>query len=152
MNRRQQTFLLIGLSGVMLAVYGRALWPRPAALAEAPAGAPPTAEADHAASTHAPALASPLETPAARVRQQQRAHAARLGWRRDPFTRGGAGGDVSGLTLVGILWDAHAPVAMINDQMLHVGDAVSGYTVLEIAQDRVTLSDGTDTFQLTITP
>ena len=70
------------------------------------------------------------------------ARATELAWGRDPFTGGSADSEVSGFDLSGILWDAAAPIAVINGQMLRVGDEVEGYRVVTITQDRVTLSDG----------
>lgn len=59
---------------------------------------------------------------------------------------------VRGLTLSGILWDVHHPMAILNDQMVSVGDDVEDYQVLEIRSDRVLLSDGTETIQLLVSP
>ena len=75
-----------------------------------------------------------------------------LAWRRDPFTKGAAMGERSGLTLSGILWDPNAPLAILNGQMVRVGDEIGGYHVLEITQDHVAVSDGTHTIDLRLAP
>ena len=85
-------------------------------------------------------------------RADQRRRSEQLGWKRDPFTRGSALSGLTGLTLSGILWDAHRPMAMINDQMVRVGETLDGYTIVEITADHVSMTDGTDTFQLQIAP
>lgn len=87
---------------------------------------------------------------AAQGRQAQREHEASLTWRRDPFTRGGSAAGVRGLTLSGILWDPQKPIAILNEQMVSVGDEVDDYQVLDIRPDRVLLTDGTETIQLLI--
>ena len=52
---------------------------------------------------------------------------------RDPFTRDVAMDPMGGLRLSGILWDASAPIAIINGQMVQVGDDLEGYQVVEIS-------------------
>ena len=85
-------------------------------------------------------------------RAVQRSRAGQLAWNRDPFTRGRGIGLGGGFTLSGILWDASAPIAIINGQMVHVGEELDGYRVVEITQDRVSISDGAQTHQLLISP
>jgi hypothetical protein len=84
-------------------------------------------------------------------REAQRARLAQLAWTRDPFVRGGSG-LMSGYVLSGILWDATAPIAIINGEMLRAGDRLDGYRVTKIEQDRVTITDGDQTLQLQIAP
>ena len=84
------------------------------------------------------------------TRRAQRDQGARLSWRRDPFLRGGAAGGPAGLTLEGILWDAASPIAMINGQMLRVGEEIEGYRVTGIRQDRVSLTDGSGAYELSV--
>ena len=69
-----------------------------------------------------------------------------------PFTGLRADGLVSHLVLTGILWDPSQPVAIINGEMLRIGDSVGGYRVLHITQDQVSLTDGHDTLMLTFAP
>ena len=148
MNRaRQQQLILGALVCVMVGVYVRAL-----------------RRLHHAAPPAAPAVevSIPGREPPVSVtfslpdrsaqRDAQRQEAARLMWDRDPFTRGASMGQASGFTLSGILWDAASPIAILNGQMLHVGDELDGYRVLEIAPDHVAVSDGVETFQLSIVP
>lgn len=85
-------------------------------------------------------------------REAQRQRATLLAWGRDPFARGAGAGQISGLNLSGILWDASAPIAIINGQMLRVGEELEGYRVTEITQDRVLLTDGAHTVSLHIAP
>ena len=52
----------------------------------------------------------------------------------------------------GVVLGFATPEAFINGQTLRVGDELDGYRVTEITHDRVTVSDGTQTFQLLIVP
>jgi|GEM_PF-3647639 len=45
-------------------------------------------------------------------------------------------------TLVGILWDAAHPLAIIGDQTVGVGDTVSGWQVTRIQQNGVEIQRG----------
>ena len=85
-------------------------------------------------------------------REAQRQHAQVLAWRRDPFTRGAATGELSGLQLSGIIWDAQNPLAIINGGTVRVGDEVGGYYVVEITPDHVAVSDGAQTLDLRLAP
>ena len=143
---RQQLLILAGLVVVMAAVYakiGRGTPRHPAAEAVS------TPEVAGAAGTAAEVVMLDLPD-AVPTRQAQHDRASRLAWGRDPFTGGDAGAEVSGFDLSGILWDATQPIAIINGQMLRIGDALEGYRVTQIAQDSVSLSDGSQTLTLTI--
>ena len=70
---------------------------------------------------------------------------------RDPFSRPvvtASENESPALVLGGIVWDAQNPAAVINDQVLKVGSAINGNTVMDIQKDRVILSDGFNQFEL----
>ena len=74
----------------------------------------------------------------------------KLVWGRDPFS-----GKVYSsterainLSLSGILWDSKNPQALINSEIVRVGDTLGNYTVIGITKDRVILNDGTKDFEL----
>lgn len=72
-------------------------------------------------------------------------------WVRDPFSSGPAVSSpttISDMRLTGILWDDVAPLAMINDNPIGVGDKIGGYTVADIQKDTVILTDGTKNYEL----
>jgi hypothetical protein len=148
---QRQLAVFVGLVMVMVAVYVRALGPRaprtPRPVVAEEAATPPASQ-DPAAG----ASATERSVGTGDVREAQREHAAALTWRRDPFTRGGSAAGVRGLTLSGIIWDPLRPIAILNDQMVSVGDEVEDYQVLEIGTDRVLLTDGAETIQLLINP
>jgi hypothetical protein len=85
-------------------------------------------------------------------REAQRERSVRLVWGRDPFAWTVKSRQGTELNLSGILWDASQPIAIINGRMLYVGEALEGYRVVEISHDRVSVTDGAQTFQLFITP
>ena len=149
MNRLQRQALIFGiLVCVMAAVYARAFALRRSA--RRPAVPPTAASAQRPVGVSAgPDVSSPQEVLA--HREAQRAYAGGLSWNRDPFARGRTGA-VGGFTLSGILWDAQQPIAIINGQMLQVGEELDGYRVADIGQDHVSLTDGTHTYQLLIAP
>jgi len=70
-------------------------------------------------------------------------------WLRDPFSASstpikGYGGP----TLDGIMWDKKNPMAIINNNIVKIGDTVSGNTVVDIKQDKVILNDGSKDIEL----
>ena len=155
---QRQMAIFIALIGVMIVVYARALRPStpqrsPATPATGTAQAGPAPKQESgiipASDGQRMVLAMPERST---QREAQRQHATLLAWGRDPFTRGTATGDGSGLTLAGILWDPQQPLAIINGQTVHVGEELEGYRVTEITQDHVSITDGTQTFQLLIAP
>lgn len=93
-----------------------------------------------------------LTAPPSAQRTAQRQRVAQLAWARDPFFRGAASPQTSELALSGILWDAAQPIAIINGQMVRVGEELEGYRVVEISHDVVSVTDGTQTFQLQLSP
>ena len=148
----QQKAVLGALVCVMVAVYVRAF--RPAAgqaTAPAPEASPEAVGTAPAESAGALDVAQPMPDHSVQRRAQQD-HAATLGWARDPFTRSAGTGELSGFSLAGILWDERDPIAMINGQPVRAGDELEGYRIVSIGRDRVSLSDGTDTYQLLLAP
>lgn len=66
--------------------------------------------------------------------------------KRNPFTFGLAenSGAVLGPNLIlnGILWSEESPSAVINENVLGVGDAIGGFKVKQILKDSVVLDNG----------
>lgn len=89
-----------------------------------------------------------------RTPEGERARQARregfVGWGRNPFSprEEEKTSDAVELVLAGIAWDAVGPRAVINDQILTVGDTIEGNTVVAIKQDRVVLNDGVRDYEL----
>ncbi len=70
-------------------------------------------------------------------------------WGRSPFLqKTEAVVTPTKLILAGIAWDDQGPKAVINDQIVGVGDKVGGNTVVSIKKDRVIMNDGSSDFEL----
>jgi hypothetical protein len=75
----------------------------------------------------------------------------KIGLIRDPFT-----GDTitsqetatSTIYLSGIFFDQNLPMAIINDNIIKIGDRIDEYTVVGIEQDKVILNDGVKDLEL----
>ena len=145
MPTQRQKVILGVLVVVMAAVYLRG-WRPPTHAVPAPEAAPEASPADNA-----PGAPPVPRQDVSADRAAQRRRAADVTWGRDPFLRGGTEA-ASGLVLSGILWDAQAPVAILNGQMLHLGEELDGFRVTLITSDAVTVTDGTETFQLHTAP
>lgn len=55
---------------------------------------------------------------------------------RDPFVFGPRedAARQTGPALIGILWDATRPLAIVGDEMVGVGDTIAGWTVVQIQE------------------
>lgn len=67
-------------------------------------------------------------------------------WGRNPFSLKNT--NVSTPVLNGIAWDENAPRAIINDQIVGVGDMIGKNKVVAITPNSVTLNDGTKDFEI----
>jgi len=81
----------------------------------------------------------------------QPAAAEPIVWGSDPFVRDWMlMSEVANLNLRAITVTSDGASALINDQIVQVGDLISGKRVVSIEQDRVTLEQGGRTFTLTL--
>ncbi|MEI8350174.1 MAG: hypothetical protein WCI77_08480 [Candidatus Omnitrophota bacterium] len=77
----------------------------------------------------------------------------RLKLGRDPFTRSqiaNTAKEDSSINLSGIIWDTKNPKAVINGEILSVGEKVKGNLIVEIRPDKVILSDGERQFEVSM--
>ncbi|NQT47149.1 MAG: hypothetical protein HQ593_06740 [Candidatus Omnitrophica bacterium] len=70
-------------------------------------------------------------------------------WGKDPFTYRPLA-HMGDLKLGGIVWDEEAPTAIIDGEIVGVGDEIEGNIVVEIQPDKVILNDGTKIVELTL--
>lgn len=77
------------------------------------------------------------------------ARSAYQSWGRDPFSPSAINRAVD-LELNGILWDKESPKAIINEDIVGIGDIVKGNIIVDIRQDTVILNDGLSDFELTL--
>ena len=70
-------------------------------------------------------------------------------WGADPFVRDWVMvNELANLKLKAITLGGERPYALINDQILQVGDEISGKRIVKIESDNVTLEQGGRTFTL----
>ncbi len=100
----------------------------------------------------APASSSPVKLSPFR---QLQAEAQSMTLVRDPFTLksiekedGEAAAQEVEFYLIGIAWDSAQPKAIINNKIVQVGSQLGRYTVMEISENRVILSDGAEKLEL----
>ena len=75
-----------------------------------------------------------------------------LEWKRDPFFRSGKNELTSNvnLQLKGVSLGKGRGFTFINDQILTVGDSISGYKIAEIERNKVLLQKGLEHFYLVL--
>ncbi|MCX5715694.1 MAG: hypothetical protein NTV07_02310 [Candidatus Omnitrophica bacterium] len=73
-------------------------------------------------------------------------------WGRDPFSFGKStyASAENGMVLNGIVWDENAPSAIINDNIVKVGEEVDGKKVAEIKKDKVILTKDGAVYELNL--
>lgn len=83
---------------------------------------------------------------------------AKMEIKRDPFVFGGpeknlapAGESQGSLELTAIAWDKSRPLAIINNEVLGIGDEIGGAKIVAIEEDKVKLARGNEVFELTLT-
>ncbi len=98
-----------------------------------------------------PLISFARESPAVLQRkalQKQRSEFA--GWGRNPFSWSKSASPDMGLNLSGIIWDEQSPRAIIDGNIVGIGDDVSGKIIKQITTDSVTLTDGTSELELRV--
>ncbi|MEW6101242.1 MAG: hypothetical protein AB1481_03000 [Candidatus Omnitrophota bacterium] len=74
---------------------------------------------------------------------------ADLKWVRCPFSgKVYSSAGALELKIDGIIWDSENPMASINDTVVRIGEKVSGFEVVDIKKESVTLSDGRKNFEI----
>jgi hypothetical protein len=143
---RQRILILLGIAVAVLALYTFVLRPQPelkgmSAAATEATGAKAVQPAPSATDAAAkPAAATGALTP--RVLPPET-------WGADPFVRDWVMvNELANLRLKAITLGGDRPYALINDQILQIGDEISGKRVAKIESDNVTLEQGGRTFTL----
>lgn len=145
---RQRILVLLGIAVAVLVLYTFAFRPQPelkgvsAAAAEATGAKTKAVQPAPTAKGMAaqPAGAAGALTP--RVLPPET-------WGTDPFVRDWVMvNELANLKLKAITLGGERPYALINDQILQIGDEISGKQVVKIESDNVTLEQGGRTFTL----
>ena len=87
-------------------------------------------------------------------RSKLKESAIKEGWARDPFFPGSssvaADSNLAGLALDGILWGSDNPYAIINNDIVTVGDIVDDAMILEINEDNVIVEQDDERYILRV--
>jgi hypothetical protein len=138
----------LGIAVAVLALYTFAFRPQPELKGVSAAAAEATgAEAE--AVQPAPTATDTAGKPAAATGALTPRMLPPETWGADPFVRDWVMvNELANLKLKAITLGGERPYALINDQILQVGDEISGKRVVKIESDNVTLEQGGRTFTL----
>ena len=145
---RQRILVLLGIGVAVLALYTFVLRPQPELKGVSAAAAEATGaktEAVQPAPTATDAAAKPAAATGALTPKVLPPET----WGADPFVRDWVMvNELANLRLKAITLGGDRPYALINDQILQIGDEISGKRVAKIESDNVTLEQGGRTFTL----
>ena len=145
---RQRILVLLGIAVAVLAFYTFVLRPQPEIKGVSTAAAEATGaktKAAQPAPTANDAAAKPAGTTGALTPKVLPPET----WGTDPFVRDWVMvNELANLKLKAITLGGDRPYALINDQILQVGDDISGKRIVKIESDYVTLEQGGRTFTL----
>jgi hypothetical protein len=145
---RQRILVLLGIAVAVLALYTFAFRPQPELRGVSAAAAEATGartKAVQPAPTATDTAAKPAEATGALTPRVL----APETWGADPFVRDWVMvNELANLKLKAITLGGERPYALINDQILQVGDEIGGKRVVKIEADNVTLEQGGRTFTL----
>lgn len=154
---RQRILIILGIAVAVLALYTFAFRSQPELKGVSAAAAEVTiAKAKAAQPAPATKAVQPAPTAtdtAARPAQATGALTPKVlppeTWVTDPFVRDWVMvNELANLKLKAITLGGDRPYALINDQILQIGDEISGKKVVKIESDNVTLEQGGRTFTL----
>ena len=145
---RQRILVLLGIAVAVLALYTFVLRPQPEIKGVGAAAAEATgakAKAVQPAPMATNTAAKPADTTGALTPKVLPPET----WGTDPFVRDWVTvNELANLKLKAVTLGGDRPYALINDQILQVGDEISGKRVVKIESDNVTLEQGGRTFTL----
>jgi len=138
----------LGIGVAVLALYTFVLRPQPELKGVSAAAAEATGAKTEAAQP-APAATDAAAKPAAAPGALTPKVLPPETWGADPFVRDWVMvNELANLRLKAITLGGDRPYALINDQILQIGDEISGKRVTKIESDNVTLEQGGRTFTL----
>ena len=145
---RQRILVLLGIAVAVLALYTFVLRPQPELRGVSAAAAEATG-AKAKAVQPAPAATDTAAKPAGTTGALTPRVLPPETWGTDPFVRDWVMvNELANLKLKATTLGGERPYALINDQILQVGDEISGKRVVKIESDNVTLEQGGRTFTL----
>lgn len=145
---RQRILILLGIAVAVLALYTFVLRPQPELKGVSAAAAEATGAKTKAVQP-APTATDAAAKPAAATGALTPKVLPPETWGADPFVRDWVMvNELANLRLKAITLGGDRPYALINDQILQIGDEISGKRVAKIESDNVTLEQGGRTFTL----
>ena len=145
---RQRILVLLGIAVAVLALYTFVLRPQPELKGVSAAAAEATGAKTKAVQP-APTATDAAARPAAATGALTPKVLPPETWGADPFVRDWVMvNELANLRLKAITLGGERPYALINDQILQIGDEISGKRVAKIESDNVTLEQGGRTFTL----
>ena len=145
---RQRILVLLGIAVAVLALYTFVLRPQPELKGVSAAAAEATGAKTKAVQP-APTATGAAAKPAAATGALTPKVLPPETWGADPFVRDWVMvNELANLRLKAITLGGERPYALINDQILQIGDEISGKRVANIESDNVTLEQGGRTFTL----
>jgi len=139
----------LGIGVAVLALYTFVLRPQPELRGVSAAAAEATTGAETGTAQPAPAATDAAAKPAAATGALTPKVLPPETWGADPFVRDWVMvNELANLRLKAITLGGDRPYALINDQILQIGDEISGKRVAKIESDNVTLEQGGRTFTL----
>ncbi len=101
------------------------------------------------------AVTSSMSVPITFETVEREESAIKQGWGRDPFSRGVSIADdvgLDGLVLNGIMWDDVNPYAIINGDVIKVGDKLGSMKIIDITESSVILEQDNEHHILLLKP
>lgn len=145
---RQRILVLLGIAVAVLALYTFVLRPQPELKGVSAAAAEATGAKTKAVQP-APTATDAAAKPAAATGALTPKVLPPETWGADPFVRDWVMvNELANLRLKAITLGGERPYALINDQILQIGDEISGKRIAKIESDNVTLEQGGRTFTL----
>lgn len=142
---RKKIIALSILILVIIPIWIRAFKPRPGVTSSPPSQevAPPATEIGGSIKEAAPQKIDIIQDKEKEEAQRKR---MALPWSRDPFMAQGklakkGPSRPEALALSGIIWDEKKPAAIINDNIVSVGDEIQGKKVIKIEKNKVILQE-----------
>ena len=145
---RQRILVLLGIAVAVLVLYTFAFRPQPELKGVSAAAAEATGAKTKAVQP-APTAKGMAAQPAGAAGALTPKVLPPETWGMDPFVRDWVMvNELANLKLKAITLGGERPYALINDQILQIGDEISGKQVVKIESDNVTLEQGGRTFTL----
>ncbi len=73
-----------------------------------------------------------------------------VGWDKNPFVKDGQAVKLDELSLLGVVYSKERSAALINDQVVQVGDKLGAFEIVSISKNEVVLRGESGVFKLNL--